>query len=149
MVNHHQLLGEARGARGALLWCNNHLLFWMSLIPISTAFLGENPFAPIGVAAYGFVLAACATAFTLLRWVVTHDGGGFATPVQAASFKKSVTATSLYALSVPLAFVSVYLSMAIFVIIPAIFFMPDLLLKPAGKRRWILSDLPLIGSSAR
>jgi uncharacterized membrane protein len=98
----------------------------MSLIPISTAFVGEHLFYPIAV--YGFVLTGSSTAFTFLRWCVTRDERGVVTLKDAASLKKSVVATIAYSASIPLAFVSVYLSMAIFVFIPALFFLPDFLL---------------------
>ncbi len=100
----------------------------MSLIPVSTAFLGDNPFEPIAVAAYGFVLTGSSIGFTLLRWCVTRDERGRFSALHAASLNKSVIGTLIYAASIPLAFVSVYLSMAIFVFIPAIFFLPDFLL---------------------
>src|SRR5205085_7972813 len=66
-VNHHALMDVAPHATRQLMWWNNHLLFWMSLIPLATAFVGENPFLPIAVALYGFVLFAAAASFTLLR----------------------------------------------------------------------------------
>jgi uncharacterized membrane protein len=127
-VNHHGLLNNARRADNAVLWCNNHLLFWMSLIPVSTAFLGDHPFEPLALAAYGFVLTGSSTAFTLLRWCVTRDERGHLSALHAASVKKSVIATLIYGASMPLAFASVYLSMAIFVLIPAIFILPEFLL---------------------
>jgi uncharacterized membrane protein len=127
-VNHHDLLNNARRADNAVLWCNNHLLFWMSLIPVSTAFLGDHPFEPLALAAYGFVLTACSTGFTLLRWCVTRDDHGALSPLHAASLKKSVIGTLIYASSMPLAYASVYLSMAIFMLIPCIFILPEFLL---------------------
>ncbi len=134
-VNHHHLLDSARRAGYGVMWCNNNLLFWMTLIPVSTAFLGEHPFNAIAVATYGFVLAACTWAFTLLRWNVTRDEHGHLSARYAAILKKSLVGTSLYTASVPLAFVSIYISMAIFVTIPAIFFLPSFLLP-----RWATDD---------
>jgi uncharacterized membrane protein len=128
-VRHHHLLHAARHATRPLLWSNIHLLLWMSIIPITTALLGENPLSPIAVAVYGFVLAANAGAFMLLRWCIARDtrnDGGLmrlhVTMLQRGSFT-----IVLYALSVPLAFVSVYISLAIFVLMPLLFFLPDLL----------------------
>jgi uncharacterized membrane protein len=72
------------------------------------------------------VLSACSTAFAMLRSCVTRDEQGRLSALHAASFKKSVIVIFIYAASIPLAFVSVYLSMAIFVFIPAIYFLPDL-----------------------
>jgi uncharacterized membrane protein len=64
----------ARHATRAILWQNNHLLFWMSLIPTTTDYPGGHPFPPDAVAAYGFVLAASAATFTLLRWHASATG---------------------------------------------------------------------------
>jgi uncharacterized membrane protein len=127
-VNHHRLLDSAQRSDNAVLWYNIHLLFWMTLIPVSTAYLGDNPFDTVAVAAYGFVLAACSTAFTLLRWWLTRDEHGRFSPLQAGILKKSVVATLIYAASIPMAFASVYVAMAIFLVIPALFFVPDALL---------------------
>ncbi|MGB7100190.1 MAG: TMEM175 family protein [Xanthobacteraceae bacterium] len=133
-VNHHQLLHGARQATRAVLWSNIHLLLWMSLIPIATVIVGEDPFVPLSVAAYGFVLTANASAFMLLRWCVARqvrDNTGLMRQHNSVMMK-NLFAVALYALSVPLAFASVYISMAIFVLIPALFFMPDLL--PAARK---------------
>jgi uncharacterized membrane protein len=132
-VNHHQLLHAARQATRALLWSNIHLLLWMSLIPVTTAIVGEDPFVPLSIAAYGFVLAGNSSAFMLLRWCVSRE---IRDNVDLMRQHKSVMwknlfAVVLYALSVPAAFVSVYVSMAIFILIPALFFVPDLL--PAAR----------------
>jgi TMEM175 potassium channel family protein len=127
-VNHHRLLDAAHRADNTVLWANIHLLFWMTLIPISTAFVGEHLFEPVAIAAYGFLLTGSSTAFTLLRWCVTRDERGQLSALHAASVKKSVIATAIYGASIPLAYVSVYLSMAIFVILPALFVLPDFLL---------------------
>ena len=134
-VNHHRLLDSAQRADNAVLWFNNNLLFWMTLIPVSTAYLGDNPFDTVAVAAYGFVLAACSTAFTLLRWWLTRDEHGGFSPLQAGILKKSMVGTLIYTSSIPLAFVSVYIAIAIFFIVPALFFVPDALLPrwAAGK----------------
>lgn len=72
-VNHHQFLHAARKATPALLWSNIHLLLWMSLIPVATAVVGEDPFVPLSIATYGFVLTANASAFILLRWCVSRE----------------------------------------------------------------------------
>ena len=126
-VNHHALMDTAPRATRQLMWWNNNLLFWMSLIPLATAFLGENPFLPIAVALYGFVLFAAAVSFTLLRWNASTQGRSDADlmGLHRRVMTKSLVGNALYGLSVPLAFVSVYLSMGIFVLVPAMFFLPD------------------------
>ena len=65
-VNHHHLFQAAKHVDGRVLWANMHLLFWLSIVPFATAWMGENSFAAVPVAVYGFVLLMCAIAFTLL-----------------------------------------------------------------------------------
>jgi uncharacterized membrane protein len=130
-VNHHQLMPTAPIATRPLMWWNNNLLFWMSLIPFVTSFLGQHPFLPLAVALYGFILAGCSLGFLLLR---LHIQKVTKTPASVEAhhvrvLRKTILGTLLYTLSVPLAFVSVYLSMAIFLIVPAMFFLPEVLPK--------------------
>ena len=73
-VNHHALMATVRHATRAILWQNNHLLFWMSLIPFATNILGENPRLADAYAVYGFVLSASAAAFASLRWLASTQG---------------------------------------------------------------------------
>src|SRR4029079_2991671 len=65
-VNHHHLFQAAKHVDGRVLWANMHLLFWLSLVPFATAWMGENSFAAVPVAAYGLILLMCAVAFILL-----------------------------------------------------------------------------------
>jgi uncharacterized membrane protein len=131
-LNHHQLLHAAGGATRGLLWANIHLLLWMSLIPISTGFIGEHPFMPLAVAVYGFVLCANSCAFMLLRWCVRQDIGDRVAfrRIHARVLWKNVLAVALYAVTVPLAFVSVYASLAIFALILVLFVLPESLPGP-------------------
>jgi uncharacterized membrane protein len=126
-VNHHHVMHTARRADATLLWANNLLLFWMSLIPFATAYLGENPVLPLAVALYGAVLAFCSGSFALLRRVIARQQGHdavFAGHHRRMLFK-NLFAASLYAAAVPLAFLSVWAAFAIFIIIPAVYFFPD------------------------
>jgi uncharacterized membrane protein len=124
--NHHALMATVHNATRTILWLNNHLLFWMSLIPFSTAFLGENPWLPDAYAVYGFVLAAACSAFALLRWHASSQGRGDSelARVHRQVLSKSILATTLYAASVPLAYISVPAAIAIFIAVPAMFFLP-------------------------
>ncbi|HEV2176346.1 MAG TPA: TMEM175 family protein [Terriglobia bacterium] len=126
-VNHHHLLHAAQHADARLLWTNNLLLFWMSLIPFVTRYLGANPKASFAVAIYGAVLAMCAASFTLLRHAVNqhHRDDPTLADYNQRMLRKSVVSTTLYAASAPLAYVSVYLSFLIFVLIPALYFLPE------------------------
>ena len=126
-VNHHHLMHLAKHATAGLLWANNNLLFWMSLIPFVTAYMGQTHGAPLAVATYGAVLSLAAAGFTLLRYVVTlgHQGNAKLGEQNRRALRKSLLANLLYASSVPLAFVSVNLSFFIFLLIPAMYFLPE------------------------
>jgi uncharacterized membrane protein len=134
-VRHHGLLHVAQRATRALLWSNIHLLLWMSMIPVATGLLGGQPYSPLAVATYGFVLAGNAGAFMLLRWTIYRDTEDTdLKEFHVGMLRNNLFALMLYALSVPLAFVSVYLSFAIFVLMPGLFFLPELMLRAAIKR---------------
>jgi len=126
-VNHHAMLERARRAEPLLLWANNNLLFWMSLIPFATAYLGQNCHERLAVAVYGGVLVFTSGAFLLLQTALARQQ-----PDDAAHqllFRrlnhKAMTAMASYAASVGLAFWSVYASFAIFVIFPLLYFWPE------------------------
>ena len=125
-VNHHYLIHQVKTVSPKLLWVNNVLLFCMSLIPFVTAYMGENHDVPLAVAAYGVVLTVTSLAYTWLHSVVAQQNQS--DPELAKHHQDNVRqasiSTALYALSVPLAFVSVYGSFAIFVLIPVIYFLP-------------------------
>ncbi|MDR3773493.1 MAG: TMEM175 family protein [Terracidiphilus sp.] len=133
-VNHHHFLEKARHANAALLWANNNLLFWMSLIPFVTAYLGENCHAPLAVAVYGAVMAFASLAFLLLQ--ITLAKQDTADAARQLLFRrlnhKALTSMVFYTGSVGLAFVSVYASFAIFVIFPLLYFWPE---RKAGLQR--------------
>ncbi len=126
-VNHHYLMRTAKRADAPLLWSNNTLLFWMSLIPFATGYMGRNHLESVAVAVYGAVLTFTTGSFLLLMIVLANHNSN--DPVQRSDhhrgLRKSVFSISLYAMSTGLAFVSVYLSFAIFVLIPLLYFIPD------------------------
>lgn len=126
-VNHHHLMHTARYATRGLMWLNNHLLFWLALIPFSTAYAGHSPFSPFAIALYGFVMFWVAGAWALLRMHIgTLERSDRALKrLHSQALTKNWIALALYAASVPLAFLSIWISIAIFVIVPAIFFLPD------------------------
>ena len=126
-VNHHHMMHLAKHANAKVLWANNLLLFWMSLIPFTTSYMGQNHGAPMAVAAYGAVLTCSAAAFTLLRGVINqfHRNDAKLASHNSHIFWKSLATAFLYALSVPLAYLSVKVSFVIFVAIPAMYFLPE------------------------
>jgi uncharacterized membrane protein len=117
-VSHHQLLAAASHATTRLMWLNNLLLFFMSLIPFATGFLSEDADRPLAVATYGAVLFLNASSFTLLRHYVATHLRRHEHAVHPHVVRFSMAAMALYGLAVPLAFVSVYLSFALFVMVP-------------------------------
>lgn len=126
-VNHHHVFHIVRGVDARLLWSNILLLFWMSLIPFVTSYLGENSGAPFAVALYGAVLTLAAWAFTWLRYVVSrqHLADGDLSRHNASAIHKNVISALLYTATVPLAYISVYLAYAVFVLIPVLYFLPE------------------------
>src|SRR5712671_5243383 len=126
-VNHHHLIHAVRSVTARLLWSNLYLLFWMSLVPFVTDYLGKNYREPMAVALYGLDLVLCSSAFYWLRSVLilqdANDSG--LADYHAAIQRKNAFSAALYLLSVPLAYVSIYASFFIFALIPAMYFMPE------------------------
>jgi len=124
LINHHALIRTVPRATTALYWWNSNFLFWMALIPLSTSVYGKHPLTPLAAAFYGVILFANTLSLGLLRRCTARlnaksadDGGAFV--------RKDLIFTAFYALSVPLAYVSVYASMVIFLVCPAAYFLPD------------------------
>ncbi len=136
LINHHALMRAASHATTTLYWWNANLLFWMSLIPLSTAALGDAPLRPLAVAFYGAVLTVTAISFTMLHRTAAclGDRDGKLDDVHRAMIKKDWFFTALYAASVPAAFASVYVSIAIFLIVPAAYFFPEFVPWPRSWR---------------
>jgi len=126
-VNHHHLIHAVRWVTARLLWSNLNLLFWMSLVPFVTDFLGKNYHQPMAVALYGLDLAFCASAFYILRIELVRQEAQNAemADYHRAVQRKNLLSGSLYLSSVPLAYVSIYASFFIFALIPAMYFLPE------------------------
>jgi uncharacterized membrane protein len=126
-VNHHHFVHGVRTVTARLLWSNLFLLFWMSLIPFVTEFVSKNFREPLAVALYGFDLLLCSLGFYLLRLELIrqtrHDPA--LTKYHKRVNRKGAFAAALYLLSIPLAYVSIYASFFIFVLIPAMYFLPE------------------------
>jgi uncharacterized membrane protein len=133
-VNHHHAIRIVERVDGVFLWKNIHLLFWMSLVPFTTAYVGENYAAPLPVALYGGNVCAFSLSFLfLLQGVRSRARPGLA-GASGRGVVKSWIAIAFYAASVPLAWVSVWSSIAIFVVIPLMFFLPEKSYGVGGKR---------------
>jgi uncharacterized membrane protein len=124
--NHHHLLQAARHIDGRILWANLHLLFWLSLTPFVTGWMGENHFAPLPVAMYGTVLLLSGFAyFILTRALIAHHG--IASPLANAlgRDRKGKASLALYAVAIPLAFANPWAACALYVVVAIIWFIPD------------------------
>jgi uncharacterized membrane protein len=128
--NHHHLLKAARSVSGLVMWANMHQLFWLSMVPFATAWMGDHPGAPAPVAAYGAVLAMNAVAYTTLsRLLIRHDGPD--SPLAEAMGRrvwgdgKGLVSLLLYLVAVAVAFVAPPVSLGIYVLVAATWFIPD------------------------
>ena len=126
-VNHHHLIHAVRHVTARLLWSNLNLLFWMSLVPFVTDFLGKNYRQPMAVALYGLDLFLCSCAFILLRTELIRQESGNAEMIDYHNSiqRKNALSAALYCASAPLAYLSIYGSFFIFALIPAMYFLPE------------------------
>jgi uncharacterized membrane protein len=124
--NHHHMLHSVKHVTGAVLWGNLHLLFWLSLMPFTTGWMGENHFAPLPVAIYGADLLLCAIAyFILVRALIAAHGRDSEFAARIGTDWKGKIPLAAYAAGIALAFVNPWISMAIYATIAAMWFVPD------------------------
>jgi uncharacterized membrane protein len=124
--NHHHLLHVTRRVTGGILWANAHLLFWLSLVPFVTAWMGENHFAPIPMAAYGVVLVLAGVAYVVLqRVIIGSEGPESALAAAVGGDMKGKLSLLLYAIAIPLAFVSPWVAGALYVAVAIMWLIPD------------------------
>jgi uncharacterized membrane protein len=124
--NHHHLLHAVSQVNGRTLWANLHLLFWLSLIPFATGWMGENNFAAWPVAFYGGVLLAAAVAYFILAHVlVSHHGRDSALAKALGKDVKGKASVVCYAAAIPLSFVSPLLACALYVLVAVMWLIPD------------------------
>jgi uncharacterized membrane protein len=125
--NHHHLLQAAHHVDGRILWANLHLLFWLSLVPFGTAWVGANSFAAVPVAAYGVVLLAAALAYyVLVRALIAREGKDSLIAQAVGRDVKGKISPLLYAVSVPIALVLPWVAFGIYVLVGVIWVVPDL-----------------------
>jgi uncharacterized membrane protein len=124
--NHHHLFQAVRHVDGRILWANLHLLFWLSLIPFATSWMGENHFQAWPAALYGFVLlfAGCAYFILTRALVARHGTDAPLTRALGTDFKGKISVVA-YAVAIPLAFVRPWMAGAIYVAIAVLWFVPD------------------------
>ena len=123
--NHHHLLHAAQHVTGKCLWANLHLLFWLSLIPFTTAWMGENHFATWPVALYGSVLLLSGIAYNILvRTLLASPGNELLANALGSDFKGKISIV-VYLVAIPLPFVSPWLSLALYIAVAITWLIPD------------------------
>jgi uncharacterized membrane protein len=133
--NHHHMLQAVEHVDGRVLWANLHLLFWLSLVPFVTAWMGENQFAALPVAVYGGVLALSGVAyFILARLLIILHGRDSALGVAFGSDFKGKVSVLIYLLAIPLAFVRPWLACAFYVFVAIMWLVPDPRIEKAIER---------------
>jgi TMEM175 potassium channel family protein len=124
--NHHHMFHLAKHVTGAVLWANLHLLFWLSLVPFGTAWMGETRIAPLPTAVYGGILLLSGVAYYTLKTAIIVSHGPHS-PLKAAvgSDTKGKMSPILYAIAIPMAFVNSWISVAIYVGVALMWLVPD------------------------
>ncbi|HEY9128160.1 MAG TPA: TMEM175 family protein [Acidobacteriaceae bacterium] len=124
--NHHHLLHAAQHVGGGVMWANLHLLFWLSLIPFATAWMGENHLEPWPVALYGVVLLFAGIAYVLLtKSLIAHHGRESRLAKSVGRDRKGIASVTLYAIAVPLAFVQPWIACFCYALVAVIWLVPD------------------------
>ena len=124
--NHHHMIQATTRVSGAILWANLHLLFWLSLFPFFTSWMGTTHFAQEPTATYGVVLLAAAIAYYLLQSVIVADQGADS-PLRAAVGRdlKGKASPVLYAAAIPLSFVNRWIAVVLYATVAIVWFIPD------------------------
>jgi uncharacterized membrane protein len=125
--NHHHMFHAVHRISGGTLWANSHLLFWLSLVPFTTAWMAENHFARVPVALYGFVLLMAAVAYSILANTLVRLHGN-ESPLAALAGRRDVKgllSLLLYAVAIGVAFFNRWISLALYVTVAVMWFVPD------------------------
>lgn len=129
--NHHHLIHATEAIGGRIMWSNMHLLFWLSLVPFATNWVGEFPSAALPAATYGFVLLMAAVAyFVLQKAIVAHDGKDSPVAIALGRDVKGKASIVLYLIGMGTAFLHQDIAYAIFVLVALMWFVPDRRLTP-------------------
>ena len=124
--NHHHMLFLTNRITGGILWANLHLLFWLSLMPFVTGWMGENHFAPLPTALYGGVLLMAGVAYYILeQTIIRSQGEGSRLEAAVGTDRKGIASVVLYAIAIPLAFVNQLLSDSIYALVALMWLIPD------------------------
>jgi len=134
--NHHHLFQATEQVTGGILWANLHLLFWLSLFPFTTGWMGENGLAAIPTAVYGFVLSMAAIAYIVLEHAIIAKEGRDSLLAQAVGREwKGKLSLVLYVAAIPLAFVSSWIASGLYAFAALLWLIPDRRIERQLKRR--------------
>ena len=124
--NHHHMLHASGKVNAPIMWANMHLLFWLSLIPFVTGWVGENHFAALPVALYGVVLLLSGVAYFILsRVLAKHHGKDSALAIALGNDYKGIASLAIYAIAIVISFVNSWIAFALYVLVAIIWFLPD------------------------
>jgi uncharacterized membrane protein len=124
--NHHHLIKAAEGVNGAVMWANLHLLFWLSLVPFATHWMGDTEFAPVPTAVYGSVLFLCAIAYTILvKAIMCERGEGSLLASAVGRDRKGKISILLYVLAIPVACYLPWIAEVLYATVALIWLIPD------------------------
>jgi len=124
--NHHHMLHMAHSINGRILWANLHLLFWLSLVPFVTAWMGENHFTTVPMALYGVIMDFSGFAYYLLsRSLIAHLGKDSELAAAVGNDRKGIISLVVYTAGIILSFVNPYLAFALYVLVALMWFIPD------------------------
>ena len=124
--NHHHMLHAGRQVNGRILWSNTHLLFWLSLVPFATAWMGENHFAALPVAAYGSVMGMAGVAYYILaRALVQHHGHDSELAKALGNDLKGKISVGVYLVGIAMSFANRWIALGCYVAVAVMWLIPD------------------------
>ena len=139
--NHHHMLQLTDKVNGKILWANLHLLFWLSLIPVATGWMGQNGFASLPTAGYGVVLLFSGVAYYILQTIIiSAEGPGSALREAIGGDLKGKISPIVYTAAIPLAFVNRWVAIALYILVALMWFVPDRRLERAIEKRGSLGS---------
>ena len=124
--NHHHMMHAVHRINGNVLWANHHLLFWLSLVPLATSWMGENDFAAVPVALYGALLFMAALAYYILvRQLLAREGDNPTLARAIGNDRKGRVSLIIYAVAAGVAYVHTWISIALYIVVAMIWIVPD------------------------
>jgi len=126
-VNHHHLLHVVKKISAGIMWANINLLFWLSLVPFATSWMGENHFAPLPVTLYATLMVLCGMAYTILQQTIAvcHKNDIELKAFMQSQSHKGIISLIAYAAAIPLAYISTIFSGVIFILVAILWLIPD------------------------